>query len=31
MRVKTEAKREAILAAASEAFLASGFEGASMS
>jgi len=30
MRVKTEAKREAILAAASEVFLESGFDGASM-
>jgi len=30
MRVKTEAKRDAIVKAASEVFLASGFEGASM-
>ncbi len=30
MRVKTEAKRESILAAASEVFLEAGFEGASM-
>src|SRR5450830_964795 len=30
MRVKTEAKREAILAAASDVFLEAGFEGASM-
>ena len=30
MRVKTEAKRDAIIAAASEVFLESGFEGASM-
>ena len=31
MRVKTEAKRDAIVAAASEVFLKSGYEGASMS
>lgn len=30
MRVRTEAKRDAIVEAASEVFLESGFEGASM-